>query len=73
MTISDDGIGMDATQLDKINQLQDLKPGEGTSGEKGFGIGLKLIRSFTRSLEGSIRVESEQGQGTVCRLIFPIN
>lgn len=73
IVITDNGMGMDAEQLERINQMQDLKPGEGTSGEKGFGIGLKLIRSFTRSLEGTFWVESEKGKGTVCYLIFPIN
>jgi len=72
IVIRDNGMGMDAEQLERINQMQDLKPGEGTSGEKGFGIGLKLIRSFTRSLEGELRIESEEGNGTVCSLIFPL-
>gem|GEM_PF-527180 len=71
--ISDNGIGINSEQLAKLNHMQELKPGEGTSGEKGFGIGLKLIRSFTRSLNGEFQVESIEGKGTVCQLIFPIN
>lgn len=72
MQIKDNGMGMDADQLERINSFQEVKPGEGTSGEKGFGIGLKLIRSFTRLLEGDFQVESKKGQGTLCRLVFPI-
>lgn len=72
MELRDNGIGMDAEQLASINSREEVKPGEGTSGEKGFGIGLKLIRSFTRSLEGDFQVESEKGKGTLCRLVFPI-
>lgn len=71
--VNDTGIGMSPEKLIQINAHSAVEPVQGTSGEKGFGIGLKLIHSFTLSLDGTFKVESEPGKGTSCLLRFTIN
>lgn len=43
----------------------------GTQGEKGFGLGLKLVHDFVKMNKGEIRVESEVEKGTRFILTFP--
>lgn len=66
-SITDQGEGMVA---DKINALfgNHMASTRGTSGEKGFGLGLKLCKEFAEANGGSLMVESEVGQGTVFTL-----
>jgi signal transduction histidine kinase len=58
ITISDNGPGMRADQLEKIFQ-----PYYSTK-EKGTGLGLAIARHNTDIYGGSIKVESELGKGT---------
>lgn len=72
LRVVDTGVGMTADQLDRINGVKYLESRTGTGGEKGFGIGLKLIHSFTRSMNGKFEVDSEEGSGTTCILSFKL-
>lgn len=62
--VSDTGIGMDETQLEKLFQLESNKSTTGTAGEKGVGLGLLLVKEYIEKNGGRIFVESEKGVGT---------
>ena len=45
-----------------------------TSGkrEKGTGLGMTIVRDIVTDMNGSLRVSSEKGRGTVIDLLFPV-
>ncbi|GAB1448024.1 hypothetical protein MASR2M44_10290 [Bacteroidota bacterium] len=69
--IQDSGIGMDAQQLKNLLEGAVAKPGLGTSGEKGTGLGMRISMEFLESMGATIDVRSELGIGTRFDLIFP--
>lgn len=38
----------------------------------GRGIGLNLVRERVKELKGSIKLQSEEGKGTVFRIFLPV-
>lgn len=69
ITFADTGIGMSA---DKVNKLfgTEIFSTYGTNKEKGTGLGLLLCKDFIEKNGGSIRVESEEGKGTIFYIQF---
>ncbi len=59
--IRDNGKGMTTTQLTKL--FEPFNTTEGTSHEKGTGIGLMLCKEFAIKNGGDLWAESEQGKG----------
>ena len=70
--ISDTGIGMNQETQQSLFRL-DVKPQSfpGTQNEPGTGLGLILCSDFVAKNEGSIGVESEQGEGTTFWFTLP--
>jgi len=64
--IEDTGAGMDPQTLRKV-----FHPGF-TTKETGTGLGLALVRSSLSHYGGTIRLESEVGRGTRCRITLPL-
>ncbi len=64
LTVTDTGIGIDAPRLprifDRFYQIDDSQRRH----YEGTGIGLALVKELVDALRGSIRVESELGNGT---------
>lgn len=69
--ISDSGVGMQSEKLRKLFVLNESDSTEGTSGEKGVGLGLQLVNEFVKLNKGSIEVESQEKQGTIFDITFP--
>ncbi|HHP7242722.1 MAG TPA: ATP-binding protein [Cyclobacteriaceae bacterium] len=70
--IIDDGVGMGK---DKVNDLWAISTGKstwGTAGEKGIGLGLRLVYEFALLNNASIKVESKESHGTHFILNFPV-
>lgn len=65
--IADTGIGIPPEGLGTIHQMLSRK---GTMGEKGTGVGLKLVQDFLSMNRGEMQVESVQGRGTTFTLVF---
>ncbi len=65
LIIEDNGIGMSEEQKNKV--FQDFY----TTKDKGTGLGLSIVRRLVMDLDGSIRVESEPGQGARFILDLP--
>jgi len=60
MTIRDQGIGMDATEL--IRVMERYYQADGT--QEGKGIGLSLVKAYCDTEGINIRIHSEKGHGT---------
>ncbi|MEP1892534.1 MAG: tetratricopeptide repeat-containing sensor histidine kinase [Cyclobacteriaceae bacterium] len=69
--IKDTGVGMPEDKLSSLFQLQDKKSTYGTSGEKGLGLGLQLVYEFIERNNGSVEVESREGEGTTFHIKLP--
>lgn len=63
--ISDSGVGMTKTQIQRLGEPYfSLK-------EKGTGLGMMVVFSIVKSMGGTIKVKSEMGKGTTFKLLFP--
>jgi two-component system sensor histidine kinase PilS (NtrC family) len=65
LTVTDEGVGIPAEDLDSIFQ-----PFRGSFG-KGSGLGLAIIHRITSDYGAKIDVQSQVGRGTTFRIIFP--
>jgi signal transduction histidine kinase len=63
--IEDDGPGIPPEKIDKIFEPYF------TTKEKGTGLGLAIVKHNTELYNGTVRVESEVGKGTVFTITLP--
>jgi len=68
----DSGIGMSKDMLNKLFILNANTSRAGTEGEPSTGLGLLLCKEFIEKHNGKIWVESEEDQGTVFHVQFPV-
>ena len=70
ITVRDTGVGIDK---DKIEQIQsgNGESTDGTSGERGFGFGLSLVKHLVDTLKGTLEVYSKVGEGTTFTVVLP--
>ena len=64
--VRDTGLGMSSEQLERLGE-----PYYSTKGKNGTGLGMMVVYSIIRAMNGFIRVESEIGSGTTFRIKFP--
>ena len=66
--VEDNGIGMDETIRQRI-----FEPFFTTKdADRGTGLGLSIIYAIVRKHDGQITVESEQGVGTMFKVVLPV-
>ena len=66
IVVGDTGRGMSEEQLARaFDDFFTTKP-------DGTGLGLSVVRRLTTDLDGSVRVESAPGQGTVFTIELPL-
>ena len=65
LSISDTGYGIPDGEIDNV-----FKPFFSTK-ERGFGMGLPLVKQIVSEHLGDLVIESKAGQGSVFRMIFP--
>jgi two-component system sensor histidine kinase/response regulator len=65
INISDNGVGISPQRIEKIFQIDKTDSTYGTDNEKGTGLGLILCKMFVEKSGGWIKVESEEGKGSV--------
>ena len=71
LLIKDEGIGIPRAKLDNLFEYGKNKPGEGTSGEKGYGFGLFVCKDFIQLNRGKIAFDSREGVGTTVTVSLP--
>ncbi|MGD1891025.1 MAG: ATP-binding protein [Cyclobacteriaceae bacterium] len=69
--IIDTGIGMSPEKVRTLFKLKEGKSTWGTSGEKGIGLGLQLVKEFVDRSKGTIDVVSVEGAGTTFTVTLP--
>ena len=72
ISVEDTGVGMSEEDLQHIFErfYQSSNNAEGTVGS---GIGLHLVKEYVRMHQGEIEVESKQDEGTIFRLLIPMD
>ncbi|MEE1084058.1 MAG: response regulator [Paludibacteraceae bacterium] len=70
LKISDNGVGMSPAQLENLLSSGKHESTEGTTGEKGSGLGFSLCQEYMKQMNGKISVESKEGVGTSISLYF---
>jgi len=71
ISITDSGIGIDKSDIHKVFKITEKFKMEGTSGEKGTGLGLILCKDFVEKNNGTLSVESEIGKGSTFKFTLP--
>lgn len=69
--VTDTGNGFDHTVLDKLFSAEPVQSRNGTAGEPGTGLGLRLCYEFARLNHAVISVQSEPGKGAEFSVLFP--
>jgi signal transduction histidine kinase len=71
--VRDNGVGVEASQLQRIFQLYHRAPDQLVAGvlQQGHGIGLAVVKRIVQRYGGRIWVDSESGTGATFRLSFP--
>lgn len=67
--VEDHGIGIPASEQEKL--FEQFYRAPGATGKGGYGLGLYLVKHIMDAHEGRVEVESEAGRGSRFRLIFP--
>ncbi len=67
VSVCDNGVGMEAEQIDQLFAEKELGSLVGTFGEKGAGLGLRVSQQFIQRSGGSLSVESKAGEGSSFR------
>lgn len=73
VSVSDNGIGMDAETVSRIFSLDPVKSKRGTNNEAGSGLGLVLCHDLIEKCGGGMYIESVLGKGTRIDFTLPVN
>ena len=71
LSIEDNGIGISASDLEKLGRPFEQVQNQFTKGHKGSGLGLAISKSLTEMHGGILRIRSIKDQGTVVSLRLP--
>jgi PAS domain S-box-containing protein len=71
ISVSDTGIGIPATDLERLGNAFEQVNGDPMLAKSGSGLGLALVRALVEKHGGSLKIESEEGIGTDVRVSFP--
>ncbi|WP_449539664.1 ATP-binding protein [Ferdinandcohnia sp. Marseille-Q9671] len=66
IVIRDTGIGMSKEQIERLGE-----PYYSTKGSKGTGLGMMVVYSIVKAMNGAVRVKSTIGEGTEFTFEFP--
>jgi len=71
LKICDNGIGIPPDKLKSLFTTSEIESTPGTENEKGTGFGLKLCFELVKINNGTITVESNEGEGTCFMITLP--
>lgn len=69
ITVSDNGIGIDSKYQEQVFSM--FKRLHSRGEYQGTGMGLAIVKLMTEKLNGSIQLESKEGEGSTFILVFP--
>ncbi len=72
ISVSDTGIGMQMSEINKLFKIGEKIGKIGTEGELSTGLGLLLCKEFVEKQGGQIYVESEKGKGSIFSFTIPV-
>ena len=72
ITVRDNGVGISKQDIDHIFD-RFFQTNNAKAATKGAGLGLAIVKSYVDMLQGTIRVESEEGKGTCFYVELPNN
>ncbi|MFO7862829.1 MAG: ATP-binding protein, partial [Salinivirgaceae bacterium] len=64
------GVGIKKEIIPNLFKIEESYSTIGTEKEAGTGLGLVLVKEFVEKNNGSIQIESEEGQGTTIYVVF---
>lgn len=70
--VADTGIGMSPEEVERLFRPFEQSDGSSTRRHGGMGLGLALAERLVALMGGSIRVESQVGQGTTFAVRLPL-
>jgi PAS domain S-box-containing protein len=73
VSVTDSGIGMSASLVEKLFRLDESVTSPGTNNEQGTGLGLILCKEFINKNGGDIWVESKDGEGSTFYFTLPLH
>lgn len=73
LKVRDTGIGMKPSFVEDLLTTGPAGMKEGTSGEKSSGLGVSIIKHFTKLHNGDIEVDSKPGRGTTFTVSLPVH
>jgi signal transduction histidine kinase len=72
LTVSDEGLGIHPSQLQKLFRRFERAPQGTPSGIPGTGLGLHLAREIAGAHQGDLQVSSRLGEGSTFILTLPL-
>ncbi|HEX8537705.1 MAG TPA: ATP-binding protein, partial [Cystobacter sp.] len=73
LSVSDTGVGIPPRELPRVFERFHRIEGQQGRSHEGTGIGLALVQELARLHHGAVRVESEEGRGTVFTVQVPLD
>ena len=71
ISVSDNGVGIDSSNIKNLFILGPSQSTEGTNNEKGTGMGLLIVKEFVEKNGGEIWVKSEPNKGSTFTFSIP--
>ena len=71
--VCDNGVGISQSRKKNIFTSGEIESTPGTEKEKGTGLGLKLCHDLVKINNGTIEVESREGEGTCFVITLPVD
>jgi signal transduction histidine kinase len=66
ISVADNGCGIPRDRLNRVVELFFT-----TKGTQGSGLGLPMVQKFMDQMEGELKVESKENEGSIFKMIFP--
>lgn len=70
-SVTDTGIGISQEYIPHLFEAFTREKSSSESGIMGTGLGLRIVKSFTDLMHGSVSVESEEGKGSCFTVLLP--
>ncbi len=71
--IIDNGKGINPDVLDNLNKRHRVISEKGTSGERGTGIGLRIVNDFVEAHGGTLQFKNNEDAGATVTVIIPLH